>query len=223
MMSRAVLFRLLQLLMGLALYGIAVGLMVRAAVGLDPWDTFAQGIATKSGLSFGLVTNLVGAAVLLLWIPLRQRPGLGTLLNVLTVGTMAQVAIDLVPTPDGLFPRWALFLAGVVLLAVATGIYVGAGMGPGPRDGLMTGLSKRLGWPIWVSRTLIEGSVLLLGWLLGGNIGWGTVVFAVLIGPLCHVTIPLFARLVPAHPAAVQPGEPDVRETDPTTPVRTRS
>lgn len=223
MMNRAFLFRLLQLLMGLALYGIAVGLMVRAAVGLDPWDTFAQGIATKSGLSFGLVTNLVGAAVLLLWIPLRQRPGLGTLLNVLTVGTMAQVAIDLVPTPDGPLPQWALFMAGVVLLAIATGIYVGAGMGPGPRDGLMTGLSKRLGWPIWVSRTLIEGSVLLLGWLLGGNIGWGTVVFAVLIGPLCHVTIPLFARLVPARPAAVQPAEPDCSGTAPASPARTRS
>ncbi len=223
MMNRTLPARLLQLVGGLALYGIAVGLMVRAAVGLDPWDTFAEGIATKTGLTFGLVTNLVGAAVLLLWIPLRQRPGLGTLLNVLMVGTMAQVAIDLVPTPDGLLPRWALFLAGVVLLAVATGIYVGAGMGPGPRDGLMTGLSKRLGWPIWVSRTLIEGSVLLLGWLLGGNIGWGTVVFAVLIGPLCHVTIPLFGRLVPAHSPAGQPGGADVRETTPTAPARTRS
>lgn len=186
--------RLTALLLGLAGYGIADGMIVQAAIGIGPWDVLAQGISLHTGLLFGVVTNIIGALVLLLWIPLRQRPGLGTLLNVLIVGSMAQVAIWLVPTPDSLLLQAALFVGGLLLLAVSTGLYVGAGYGPGPRDGLMTGIHTRYGWPIWLARATVELSALAIGWTMGGNVGVGTVAFALLIGPLCHLTIPLFAR-----------------------------
>ncbi|THG29558.1 YczE/YyaS/YitT family protein [Naasia lichenicola] len=182
-----------RLLVGLALYGFADALMVQAALGIGPWDVLAQGVSLRSGLLFGLVTNIIGLLVLLIWIPLRQRPGIGTLLNVLLVGTFQQLTIWLVPTPDGLLARILLFAAGLLLLAIATGIYVGAALGAGPRDGLMTGLHSRLGWPIWVGRTVVELVVLAAGWLLGGNVGLGTVAFALLAGPLCQLTIPLLA------------------------------
>jgi uncharacterized membrane protein YczE len=155
-----------RLLAGLILYGFADALMVQAAVGIGPWDVLAQGVSLRTGLLFGLVTNLIGLLVLLLWIPLRQRPGIGTVLNVLLIGTAQQATIWLIPTPDGLAMRALLFTGGLLLLAVATGIYVGAALGAGPRDGLMTGLHSRLGWPIWVGRTLVEVSVLIGGWLL---------------------------------------------------------
>jgi len=201
-----------RLLVGLVLYGFADALMVQAAIGIGPWDVLAQGVSLRTGLLFGLVTNLIGLLVLLLWIPLRQRPGVGTVLNVLLVGTAQQATIWLIPTPSGLSARIILFAAGLVLLAVATGIYVGAALGAGPRDGLMTGLHSRLGWPIWVGRTVVEVSVLAGGWLLGGNVGAGTVAFAVLAGPLCQLTIPWFSARPPrveargaASPAQVSP------------------
>lgn len=184
--------RLIQLVVGLTLYGVAVGLIVLAGLGVDPWDVFAQGVARLSGLPFGLVTNAIGAVVLLLWWPLRQRPGLGTVANVLLVGTAAGATLAVVPAVDSLPVRIAELVFGILLLSVATGLYVGAGLGAGPRDGLMLGIHRRLGLPIWLARTLIEGSVLVVGWLLGGNIGIGTVVFAVAIGPLCSLTIPRF-------------------------------
>lgn len=182
-----------RLVAGLLLYGAAIALIVRAHLGVGPWDVLAQGLAAVSALPFGVVTNAVGALLLLAWWPLRQRPGIGTLLNVLLVGTAAQTVLDLVGPADGLLPRIALFAGGVLLLALATGVYVGAGLGAGPRDGLMLGLHRRLGWPVWLARTLVEGSALLAGWLLGGNVGIGTVVFAVAIGPLCGGTIRLLA------------------------------
>jgi uncharacterized membrane protein YczE len=185
--------RLTVLLIGLALYGLADGMIVQAGVGIGPWDVLAQGISRTTGVLYGVVTNVIGALVLLFWIPLRQRPGIGTALNVLIVGSCAQLAIWWIPTPAVLWEGALLFTGGLVLLAVATGLYVGAGYGPGPRDGLMTGLSSRLGWPIWIARASVELTVLVIGWLLGGNVGVGTVAFALLIGPLCHVTIPLLA------------------------------
>jgi uncharacterized membrane protein YczE len=188
--------RLLQLLIGLFLYGIGIALIVRGAIGVAPWDVLTQGIDSLLHLGFGLVTTVISGVVLLLWIPLRQRLGVGTVANALLVGPSADVGLWLIPAGLDLWVRVVLFAAGLVLLAVASGIYIGANLGPGPRDGLMTGLHARTGWPIWVVRSGIEGSVLLIGWVLGGNVGAGTVAFALLVGPLCQWTLPLFARRV---------------------------
>ena len=182
-----------RLLIGLGLYGAAIALMVRAHLGVGPWDVLSQGVAGVTALPFGVVTNGIGALLLLVWWPLRQRPGIGTLANVLLVGSSAQAVLDVTGPVDGLVAQATLFAAGMVLLAVATGVYVGAGLGAGPRDGLMLGLHRRLGLPIWLARTLVEGTALLAGWLLGGNVGIGTVVFAVGIGPLCGLTVRLMA------------------------------
>ncbi|MCD9087940.1 hypothetical protein [Stenotrophomonas sp. SY1] len=194
MFTSTFLLRLAQLLAGLFLFGIASSLMIRAGIGIAPWDVLSQGISLRSGWSFGLVTNLVGAVVLLMWLPLRQKPGLGTVLNVLIIGPSAQLGLWLLPAVTGLFWQMLVFGAGLVLLAIATGLYIGARFGPGPRDGLMTGLHARTGWAIWRVRTLIEASALGVGWWLGGNVGLGTLAFALLIGPLCGLTLPLFDR-----------------------------
>lgn len=180
-----------RLLIGLVLYGFADAMMIRAAIGVDPWTVFAQGLAHQTGLGIGLLTNAIGLLVLLLWIPLRQRPGLGTVLNVLVVGTMIDVGLHVLATPEEWWARGLLFAGGLLLLAVASGIYIGAHLGPGPRDGLMLGLHTRIGLPIWVGRSGVELTVLILGWLLGGDVGLGTLLFAVLIGPLCSITLPL--------------------------------
>jgi uncharacterized membrane protein YczE len=194
---RTLTIRLSAVLLGLFLYGFAIALMVRGGVGVSPWDVLAQGVSRQTGLPFGLTTNLIGLVVLLLWIPLRQRPGVGTVLNVLMVGTSAQVGLFLVPEVSALWLRIPLFAAGMVLLAVASGLYIAPRMGPGPRDGLMTGLHERWGVPIWIARTGIEVFVVAAGWLLGGNVGMGTLVFAVGIGPLCQRTLPFFAARIP--------------------------
>ena len=183
--------RIVQLLVGLFFYGFAIAMMVRAAVGVAPWDVLSQGISKQTGIPFGWVTNIVGALVLLLWIPIRQKPGIGTVLNVLLIGTSAQVGLMLLPELDQLWQQVTVFAGGLALLAVATGLYIGARFGPGPRDGLMTGVHKRFGWPIWAVRTAIEVTVLAIGWLLGGNVGIGTIAFALLIGPMVNVTLPL--------------------------------
>ena len=184
--------RLIQLILGLALYGISLGLMVRADFGLDPWDVFHQGLAERTGISLGMMVNLVGAAVLLLWIPIRQRPGIGTIANVFLIGTVADISLWLIPPVENL-PLAAAMLAGAVLLnGIATGAYIGAGLGPGPRDGLMTGLVKHTGGSVKVIRTGIEITVLAVGWLLGGTVGLGTVIYALAIGPIVHRTLPLF-------------------------------
>ncbi len=185
-------FRLLQLLLGLFLFGIASALMIRAGIGIAPWDVLSQGISARSGLAFGLVTNLVGVGVLLMWWPLRQKPGVGTVLNVLLIGPSAQLGLALLPAAQGLLWQTGLFALGLVLMAIATGLYIGARFGPGPRDGLMTGLHARTGWAIWKVRTLIEAAALATGGWLGGDVGWGTLAFALLIGPLCGLTLPLF-------------------------------
>jgi uncharacterized membrane protein YczE len=210
--------RMVQLLLGLFLYGIAIAMMIRAAVGISPWDVLAQGLSLKTGLGFGLVTNIVGGFVLLLWIPIRQRLGIGTVLNALLIGPSADVGLSLIAEPSQLWLRILLFAGGLFLLAVATGLYLGGRFGPGPRDGLMTGISNKFGWPIWAVRTSLEVTVLAIGWLLGGNVGFGTLAFALLVGPLVNWTMPLFhirprpvaagsaSSAAPAQPAGSLPG-----------------
>ncbi|KQM59359.1 membrane protein YczE [Agreia sp. Leaf210] len=205
--------RLARLISGLALYAFADALMIRAALGVDPWTVFAQGLVVQTGLGFGLLTNIIGGLVLLLWIPLRQRPGLGTVLNVLLIGPFIELSLWILPAMPNVWAQAGMFTAGLVLLAVASGIYIGAQMGPGPRDGLMTGIHNRFGWPIWVGRFGVEATVLLIGWLLGGNVGLGTLAFALLIGPLCNITLPLMGvrsgRLAAAAKPAPSPRSPD--------------
>lgn len=184
--------RVLQLLIGLVLFGAGCAVMVRAGIGLDPWTVFAQGLSRRTGIGIGWITNIVGFLVLLLWIPLRQRPGIGTVANILLVGTSMQATLAIMPVAHGIALQILVFVAGMTLVAVASGLYIGADFGPGPRDGLMTGLNARFGWPIWAARLGVEASVLVAGWLLGGTVGLGTVIFAVGIGPLVHRALPLF-------------------------------
>jgi uncharacterized membrane protein YczE len=199
--------RIAQLLGGLFLYGVGIAFMVRAEIGVAPWDVLTQGISKQTGLPFGLITNLVGVLVLLLWIPIRQRPGVGTVLNVLLVGPSAQLMLWLVPEQTELWVRIPMFVVGLLVVGIATGLYIGARLGPGPRDGLMTGLHTKLGWPIWQVRTIIEVTVLAIGWVLGGNVGVGTVAFALLIGPIANVTLPLLRVPEPvASTTAPEPG-----------------
>ena len=185
--------RLAQLYLGLGCFGVSLALMVRARLGLGPWDVLHQGLAERLGLRIGWVVIGVGAAVMLAWIPLRERPGIGTLSNLVVIGLVADAALNLIGEPGPLAARIALLAAGIVGTALGTGLYIGAGLGPGPRDGLMTGLARR-GWSIRAVRTGIEVTVLALGFLLGGSVGIGTVAFALGIGPLVHVALPLFAR-----------------------------
>jgi uncharacterized membrane protein YczE len=187
--------RLAQLYIGLALYGLAGALQLRSGLGLDPWDVFHQGLAGHLGLGIGTVVIVVGAAVLLLWIPLRQRPGLGTLSNVVLVGVSMNVSLQMLPGGGPLAWRIGELLLGIVLCGIATGMYIGANFGPGPRDGLMTGLARLTGGSIRLVRTGIEVSVLAVGWLLGGTVGIGTVLFALAIGPLTQVFLPRFQVL----------------------------
>ena len=182
--------RLAKLLAGVFLYGLAMSLMVRAGLGVAPWDVLTLGLVHQTGLSFGLLTILIGVVVLLLWWPLRQRLGLGTVLNALLVGPSAQLGLWLLPDFSIGWQQVLVFTSGLFLLALATGLYIGARFGPGPRDGLMTGLHARFGWPIWLVRTVIEGSVLLAGWWMGGTVGLGTLAFALLIGPLVGRALP---------------------------------
>jgi len=192
---RDVVERIVQLLVGLFFYGVALGLMVRGGIGVAPWDVLALGIAGNAGIGYGVVTVLVSVLVLLLWIPLRQRVGLGTLLNALLVGPSADLALFVLPVPPSVWVGAPMFVAGLLLLAFATGLYIAADFGPGPRDGLMTGLVGRTGWPVWLVRTLIEGSVLLIGFLLGGPVGVGTVLFAFGVGPLIGWFLPWTTRV----------------------------
>ncbi|WP_258534366.1 YitT family protein [Streptomyces sp. PT12] len=178
--------RLTQLYGGLLLYGVSAGLMVRADLGLDPWDVFHQGVSERTGVSIGMVVNITGLLVLLLWIPLRQRPGLGTVSNVLLVGFAMDATLALTPGLDDLAARVPLMLGAVVLNGLATGLYIAARFGPGPRDGLMTGLHRITGRSLRLMRTGIEVAVLAVGIVLGGTAGVGTVVYALAIGPLAQ-------------------------------------
>lgn len=187
--------RFLQLFAGLFLYGVALGVMVRGGIGVAPWDVLSLGLAGQTTLGYGVMTVLVSIVVLLLWIPLRQRAGLGTVLNALLVGPSADLALAVIPQPTSVWIGIAMFVFGLLLLAFATGLYIAADFGPGPRDGLMTGLVRRTGWAVWLVRTLIEGSVLLVGFLLGGPVGVGTVLFAFGVGPLIGWFLPYIARI----------------------------
>lgn len=187
--------RLLQLVIGLFLYGVALGFMIRGGIGVSPWDVLSIGVSGTSGIGYGLVTNLIAVVVLVLWIPLRQRLGLGTVVNALLIGPSADLALALIPPMPTIWLGALLFLLGLVLLAFATGLYIAADFGPGPRDGLMTGLVRATGWPVWLARTLIEGSVLVIGFLLGGPVGVGTVIFAFGVGPLIGWFLPRISRM----------------------------
>ena len=193
--------RLLQLYAGLVLYGASMALQIRAGLGLDPWDVFHQGVADRTGLSFGTVVVITGAVVLLGWIPLRQRPGFGTISNVFVIGIAVDAALAVLPHAGSAPIAVAMLLAGVGLNGLAGGAYIGAGLGPGPRDGLMTGLVRRTGGSVRVVRTTIEVSVLAVGAALGGTVGMGTVVYAVSIGPLVHALLPRLTVAVPAKAA----------------------
>jgi len=184
--------RLLRLFVGLLAYGFAIALMIRGSIGASPWDVFGQGLAHTTGLSFGLCTIIISAAVLLLWIPLRQKPGFGTVANAVLIGLFADAGLSVLPKLDNLWLQIAMFLAGLVLLAFATALYVGAKLGPGPRDGLMTGLVRRTGRPVWMIRTGIEVVVVVIGFFLGGVVGPGTVVFALGIGPVTQLAFKIF-------------------------------
>jgi uncharacterized membrane protein YczE len=189
--------RLLQLYAGLVLYGASMALQIRAGLGLDPWDVFHQGVAERAGLSFGTVVILTGAVVLLAWIPLRQRPGFGTVSNVFVIGIAVDVALAAIPHAGSTPVAVAMLLSGVGLNGLAGGAYIGAGLGPGPRDGLMTGLVRRSGRSIRLVRTSIEVTVLVAGAALGGTVGIGTVVYAVSIGPIVHAVLPRLTVPVP--------------------------
>lgn len=181
--------RVFRLVLGLALYGIAIALMIRGNIGASPWDVFAQGLSRTTGISFGLCTIIISGAVLLLWIPLKQWPGFGTIANALLVGVFADIGLALIPQAEQLALQCASFAGGLFLLAFATALYIGAGLGPGPRDGLMTGLVRVTGRPVWLIRTGIELSVVVVGFLLGGVVGAGTAAFALGVGPLTQLTL----------------------------------
>ncbi len=184
--------RLINLYAGLVLFGVSVAFFVQARLGLDPWDVFHQGISERTGVRIGTVAIGVGAIVLLLWIPLGQRLGLGTISNVILVGLTLDVTLVFLPEPDPMAVRVTFLVVAILMNAVATGLYIGAGLGPGPRDGLMTGFAAR-GHSIRSVRTGIELAVLAAGWVLGGTVGVGTALFALSIGPLVHVLIPRLA------------------------------
>ena len=177
--------RLPQLLLGIAAIGVGVPMVLEARLGVSPWDVLHQGLAHQTGISFGTVVVLVGLVVLTLWIPLGQRPGIGTVVNALSLGFIMDALLDVLPRPHELALRWLLLVGGLVVCALGTGLYIGAGLGPGPRDGLMTSIAAK-GHPIWAVRTVLELSALGVGWALGGDVGAGTVLFALGIGPLGH-------------------------------------
>lgn len=199
--------RLIQLVAGLILFGVSLALLVWSDLGLDPWDVLHQGLANRSGIPIGTVTILVGAVVLVLWVPLGQRPGIGTIANVILVGLALDGTLALAPAPTDLGVRWVCLVAGILLNGIATGAYIGAALGPGPRDGLMVGIANR-GHSLRAVRTAIELTVLGVGWLLGGTVGVGTVLFAITIGPIVHVTIPALTRARGSSPR----NEPRSRE-----------
>ncbi|PBC65183.1 hypothetical protein BKI49_04870 [Streptomyces sp. Tue6028] len=209
-LSRRLPHRLVQLYVGLALYGASSALLVESGLGLEPWNVLHQGLAELTGLTIGVVSIIVGAAVLLLWIPLRQRPGLGTVSNVFVVGIAMDGTLALLPDAHTLAVRIPLLVAGVLLNGVATGLYISARFGPGPRDGLMTGLHRRTGRSIRVVRTVLELAVVATGFALGGTVGVGTVLYAVAIGPLAQLFLRVFSvPTASAGSAIVATGQPE--------------
>lgn len=190
--------RLTQVAAGLALYGASMALQIRSRLGLDPWDVLHEGLTKRTGLTFGTITAIVGVLVLLAWIPLRQRPGIGTVINVFMIAVTVDATLWLLPTPTGLPWRAVFLVTGIVLNGVAAATYLGARLGPGPRDGLTTGIYARTGLSLRLIRTGIELAVLVSGWLLGGTVGLGTVVYALAIGPLTQAFLPYVVHKSPA-------------------------
>ncbi len=181
--------RITQLIIGLVLFGVGIGLMLQSGLGVPPWDVLHQGLSRQFGLTVGIWSIIVSLAVLVLWLPLRQPYGLGTLLNALIIGVVIDLTGLFIPPATMTGVAWAMLLGGVVLIGLASGLYIGANLGPGPRDGLMTGIARR-GPSIRLTRALIEITVLTLGWILGGTFGLGTIVFALAIGPLVQFFLP---------------------------------
>jgi uncharacterized membrane protein YczE len=191
--------RLVLLFVGLVLFGVSLAMMVQADLGVGPWDVLHQGLARHTPWSFGTVVIAVSVVVLLAWIPLRERPGIGTVANAIVIGLVVDATLEVLAMPTSVAGQWAMMVSGVVLNGIATGLYIGAGLGPGPRDGLMTGIAAR-GHPIFAVRAGLELTVLLAGWLLGGTVGVGTIAFALAIGPLAHVFLRLLTLPDQAEP-----------------------
>lgn len=184
--------RLIRCVIGLSLFSVGISMQMNANIGAPPWDVFHQGIANQTGISIGKIIVLTGFSLLLLWIPLKQKPGLGTILNALEIGLVADIALGIIPEPSNILVRILMALSGIVVVAIGSGLYIGSALGPGPRDGLMTGLAKR-GIPIRKGRTAVEVIVLVTGWLLGGQVGVATFAFAFGVGPLVHFFLPRLA------------------------------
>ncbi|CAB4584894.1 unannotated protein [freshwater metagenome] len=185
---------LVRLIIGLYLFGLGIAFQIRATLGLAPWDVFGQGLANVTGLSFGLATVLASALILLLWIPLKQKPGLGTIFNALLIGPFIDLSLRFVPSAAdwGIFGQIGWYVLGMAIIALGTGVYIGARLGPGPRDGLMTGSVKKFGKPVWIVRTVLEGGATLIGLAFGGPVGLGTLLFVVGIGPMVQVSMRAF-------------------------------
>ncbi|MEU7479985.1 hypothetical protein AB0A63_28625 [Lentzea sp. NPDC042327] len=194
--------RLPQLLAGLWLYGASMALQIRATLGLNPWDVLHEGLTERTGLSFGLITAITGVLVLLAWIPLRQKPGVGTIANVVVIALAVDATLAILPAPQGLVPRIVFLALGIVLNAVAFAAYVGSRLGPGPRDGLVTGFCRRTGLSLRLTRSVLELLVLGTGWLLGGTVGIGTVLYALGIGPLSQLFLPHLTWRERSQPAS---------------------
>ena len=183
---------LFRLIIGLFIFGLALAMMVKAHIGIPPWDVLGQGLANTLGISFGTATIIVSAIVLLAWIPLKVRPGIGSVLNAILIGLFADLCLPYLPDFDNYLANLMLFLLGMATVAFATGLYISANLGSGPRDGLMIGTQKALGWPLWLVRTMYEGTVLTIGWLLGGQVREGTLIFAICIGYLMQSAMKFF-------------------------------
>ncbi|WP_170318900.1 YczE/YyaS/YitT family protein [Allorhizocola rhizosphaerae] len=201
--------RLTQLLLGLVCYGVSMSLMLQARLGNQPWDVFHQGLARRTGLTIGTVVLITGVVVLLCWIPLRQRPGIGTVSNIVVIAVVVDLVNAVLPQPEHIAVRVAFLVGGIVLCGFASGLYIGANLGPGPRDGLMTGLARH-GWSLRGWRTVIEISVVAIGFALGGTVGIGTILYALAIGPLAQFFLPMLTVVRAPHP--------DLSKTAPATP-----
>lgn len=201
--------RLLQLMIGLTIYGASMAMMIRGALGVLPWDVLHQGITTLVPWSFGTVVIATSVAVLLAWIPIRQLPGLGTVANAVVIGLVVDVVLAVLPAPSALLPRAGLMVGGVLANAMATAMYIGAQLGPGPRDGLMTGIARRTGLSLRLVRTGLEVLVVAIGWLLGGVVGLGTLLYALAIGPLTQLMLPWFVVPLDVDAPPSPPGTAD--------------
>jgi uncharacterized membrane protein YczE len=190
--NRSLPVRLTTLIFGLFVYGLGVAMTVHAGLGIAPWDVFAQGISIQTGLSFGVSTVVVSALVLLAWIPLKVKPGIGTIANAILIGLFADFWLVLLPDTDVYWQRLIIFLIGVVIVAIATGLYISSRLGSGPRDGLMQGTANALDKPFWMVRTGYEGTVLTIGALMGGQVREGTLIFALSIGYLVQLSMKFF-------------------------------